>query len=509
MLRTPVGLSWLAVWVCAAPLQAHDWPAFRGPDQNGLAGQVGIPMQWSESQNIAWTYDVPGKGWASPIVWGNRVIVATAVAEDATDKAAARPSAAAPLRLVAQRKHGRTAGEDRYLVQTESQEAAQSDDPEGGPGRRPRADRRGPRGDGGGRPGGGFGGRRAAGPPDVTYRWELHCLDLQSGEPLWVRVARHAKPRIPTHGSNTYASETPVTDGEHVYAYFGMTGLFCYDLDGNLVWEKDLGNYPMMAGWGTSSSPVLADGKLFVQLDNEEQSFLVALDAATGEELWRVDRAERSNWSTPLVWRNSQRTELVLGGEIVRAYAPADGRLLWELNVGGRSSASPAADGDLLIVGAEDRSSRGGTAGGLHAIAPGGTGDITPTGQEGRPQGSSGGVVWSSQQALGMASPLVYDHYVYVLDRRSGIVTCLDAKTGQRAYRERLAQARAFWASPWAADGHVFCLDDTGTTHVLAPGGKFHVVRANSIAGQFWSSAAVTDGTVLLRSAETLYCVRK
>ena len=158
----------------------------------------------------------------------------------------------------------------------------------------------------GGRGGpGGFGpGGYGGPPPDVVYRWEVHCIDRASGKTLWTQLALESKPRIPTQPSNTYATETPVSDGEHVYAYFAMHGLFCYDFDGNLVWKKDLGSFPMMAGWGTASSPVLDGDRLFVLCDNEEKSFLVALDKKSGDELWRVPRTERTTWSSPVIWRN-------------------------------------------------------------------------------------------------------------------------------------------------------------------------------------------------------------
>src|SRR5262249_11143412 len=157
----------------------------------------------------------------------------------------------------------------------------------------------------------------------------------------------------PTQSSNTYASETPVTDGELVFAYFGMHGLYCYDLAGKLVWNKDLGSYPMNLGWGTGSSPVLEGDRLFLQCDNETKSFLVAFDKKTGNELWRVSRNAKSSWSTPFVWHNAKRTELVVcGGNKVSAHDPATGKLLWELGgLEGQFSAAPVADDNMLYVG--------------------------------------------------------------------------------------------------------------------------------------------------------------
>jgi outer membrane protein assembly factor BamB len=340
---------------------------------------------------------------------------------------------------------------------------------------------------------------------DSECRFEVHCLDLVSGKTLWQQVAIQAKPRIPKHEDNTYASETPVTDGERVVAYFGMTGVFCYDFDGNLLWKKDLGAYPMDGDWGTSSSPAMHDGLVFIQVDNEEKSFLAALDAKSGDEQWRLARDEKSNWGSPTIWKNGQRTELVTSGNVVRSYDPKNGKQFWELTVGGgRSCSSPAPYGDLLLVGREDRSDRGQGAGGLFAVKAGATGDITPAEGETR----SEGVLWSNRRAApAMASPILLDGFVYILSRRGSIVGCYDAATGEEVYRERLPGSREFWASPWAADGKIFCPGDTGATHVLGAGPEFQLIRTNQLDGRFWATSALTENAVLLRSTDTLYCL--
>src|SRR5205807_2479343 len=206
----------------------------------------------------------------------------------------------------------------------------------------------------------------------------------------WQQVAREGKPRIPIQQSNTYATETPVTDGERVYAYFGMHGLYCYDTAGKLLWEKDLGAYATTMGQGPASSPVLDGDRLFLQVDNEEKSFLVALDKRTGKELWRVDRNERTNHSSPVVWKNKGRTELVTAGsQKVRSYDPATGKVLWELGLGGgRCYATPVGDDERLYVGCEagfggggfggGRGGFGGGGGALLAVRAGASGDLTP-----------------------------------------------------------------------------------------------------------------------------------
>lgn len=364
----------------------------------------------------------------------------------------------------------------------------------------------------GGPAGRGPGGFGSASPPDAVYQWLVYCIDRKSGEILWSQLALEGKPRIPTQRSNTFATETPVTDGERVYAYFGMHGLFCFDFSGNLVWKKDLGSYPMMAGWGTASSPVLDEGRLFVLCDNEEDSFLVALDAKTGDELWRVDRTEKTTWSTPFLWRNKLRTELVtLGSPKLRSYDPATGKQLWELSVGnGQCSASPVGDGERLYAGLRAMpgpfGGGGGRGGGLFAVRAGASGDISLQENE----TSNDGVAWTTARGgPEMSSPLVYEGHVYTLSQNGGLVTCLDAKTGEQVYRSRLPDAKSFWASPWAADGKIYCLDEDGTTHVLAAGPEYQLLAQNPLNEMAWASTAVDKGAVLLRSLEHLYCISR
>ncbi|TWT95269.1 outer membrane biogenesis protein BamB [Botrimarina colliarenosi] len=341
-------------------------------------------------------------------------------------------------------------------------------------------------------------------PGSSVLRFETHCYDVATGELLWKRSAREGEPREPTHRDNTFASETPVTDGERVYSYFGMNALACYDLSGEPVWQKDLGAYPMDNGWGTSSSPAVADGKLFVQIDNEADSHLVALNTNDGSEAWRVERpGEDSNWSTPVVWNNSQRTELVVGGRTIRSYDLASGEELWSMEIGGRSSATATPIGDVLYVGSEDRSSRGGTAGGLFAVKAGASGAIDVT------DPNAEGLAWANLRgAIGIASPLVYDGFIYVPERRGGVVRVHDAATGEQVNRKRLPGGGVFWASPLAIDGRVLVMDEGGKTFVLEPGAELKVLEVNELDGRFWSTPAVVDGALLIRSQRKLYCVR-
>jgi outer membrane protein assembly factor BamB len=602
----------LAICVVLLPAAAFagDWPQFRGPNGTGLADESQVPVEWGPDKNVMWKVKIPGVAWSSPIIWGDKVFVTTAITDKQTKPRPGggfgpggfggppQPGQIMPpflqdmLNLTAEQKKQLEDPQkevDRKLgmILTEAQKKQLKETPRGfgrgapgggGPGRfgpggfggppqlgqilPPYLQQRldltddqkkqlaelqkevdgklekiltddqkkqlkemregfgrggpgrigGPRGGGPGRFGpGGFGGGR---PPDVVYRWQVYCLDRDTGKVVWKQLALEGKPRIPVQQSNTYATETPVTDGERVYAYFGMHGLFCYDFAGKLVWKKDLGAYPTQMGQGPASSPVLDGERVFLQIDNEEKSFLVALDKKTGDELWRVDRSERTNHCSPLVWKNKQRTELVTSGsQKVRSYDPTTGKVLWELGMGGgRCYSTPVGDSELLYVGCEagfggfgrgnggpegpggGRGGFGGGGGGLFAIRAGTSGDLTLKEDE----TSNAGVAWSQTKAgPEKASPLVYQGHLYVLSNNTGIVTCYDAKTGNRVYRERVPGATNFWASPWACDGKIFCLDDGGTTHVLQAGPKFKVLGKNA------------SGTVILRSVDNLYCIKR
>lgn len=452
----------LAIALLTAPAAADEWPQFRGANSDGVASSD-LPTEWSKTKNVRWQIPLEGEGWSCPIVWGDRVFLTAAVR---TDK---------PKEQAAAESDGERADEQSNQNRQRNRNRGR----------------------------GGYGGDLT----NADYRWEVICLNAKTGETLWRETAHEGNPPIDRHRQNTFATETPVTDGERVYAYFGMTGLYCYDIDGKLLWEKDLGAYKMRARWGTSSSPVLFHGKLYLQIDNEEQSFVTALDAETGDEIWRVDRDEPSQYSTPIVWQNGIRTEIVCGGQVCRSYDPETGKLLWQLDMQrGRSAATPLAVGDILYVGTEARNRGGDDDGGgfLFAVKAGGDGDITPAGDA----AGSEHILWKIERSgIDASSPILCQGYVYLLGRRGGIVHCIDAETGETAYRTRVPDAGAFWASPWTNGENVFCLDDNGTTHVLAPGPELNVVRQNPLDEQTWSTPALANNAIYLRTTEHIYCI--
>jgi outer membrane protein assembly factor BamB len=246
------------------------------------------------------------------------------------------------------------------------------------------------------------------------------------------------------------------------------------------------------------------DDLLILNCDNEQKSFLVAFDKKTGDEKWRTPRSEKSNWSTPFVWKNKVRTEIVTSGSKTQSYDPQTGKLLWEM--GGQSGgarSSPTADEELLYVGTGGGMGRSGP---LVAIKAGATRDISLKGSE----KSSDFVAWSVERAgPQMSSPLLFEGSLYVLDNHGGMLSCYDAKTGKLHYKERLPDAKGFTSSPWAYDGKIFCLDDSGQTTVVEPGPELKVVGANALGEMCWSSPAIAGGSLLIRTVDHLYCIRE
>jgi outer membrane protein assembly factor BamB len=476
----------LAVFIIGSTLlsamtEGADWAQFRGPNNSGIASDWKAPTEWSATKNLVWKQTVPGYGWSSPIVVGDKLFVTTAVSEKQK-----RPQ---PFNFGGGGFGPRGGGGD---------DSPNPQGPTGG-------------GFGGGRGGpGGFGGFGDAKPPDDLYRWEIHCLDRNTGKTLWSQVAVERKPAIPATMGNTYASETPVSDGERVYAYFGAHGLYCYDLAGKQLWKRDFGSFPMMMSWGTASSPALDGGRLFILADNEQKSFLVALDVKSGDELWRVERDEKSSWSTPFVWRNKVRTELVtVGGKAVRSYDPTNGKLIWELKragAGGRGpnsvNATPVGDETMLYVGS------GNPFGGspLWAVKVGAKGDISLDANE----STNNYVAWSNNKGgPPLSSPLLYEGHLYILAQQNALLTCYDAKTGNEVYKERVKGAKSFTSSPWAHAGKIYCLDESGQTFVIRAGPQFEQLGKNEIEDMFWATPAVARDALYLRGADNIYCIKQ
>jgi outer membrane protein assembly factor BamB len=418
-----------------ASIAADDWPQFRGGQAGVAPDHPDLPDTWSRTENIAWTIDVPGIGWSSPVVWGDQIFVTT-------------------------------------VVNTTQQEAP--------------------------KPGFYLGDWPASGAP---HRWMVYAIDFASGRVRWEREVSSAPPGQPKHLKNSYASETPVTDGERVYVYFGNIGLFVFDMTGRPVWSKRIGPYKTRNNWGAASSPALHGDRLYIVNDNDEQSFLAAYDKRTGAEAWRVDRQEGTNWSTPFVWQNERRTEIVTAGsDRVRSY-DTSGKLLWELS--GMSTITiptPFSRHGLLYL------SSGYIADPLrpaYAIRPGASGDISL--KEG--ETSNEYIAWSLPTGAPYnPTPLVHgDTYYTLFDR--GFFTSHDARTGREIYgRQRItSEASGFTSSPWAYNGKIFAMSEEGDTYVIQAGPEFKVLGRNSLNEMTLATPAISDGSLILRTASRLY----
>ena len=412
------------------------WPQFRGPGARGVADEAGLPTRWSTTESVAWVTDILGFGWSSPIVWDGTVYLTTVVSAEAVEE------------------------------------------PQGGL----------------------YRGREAWLPSQAEHRWLVYAIDVETGDVNWEREVHRGAPARGHHQKNTLASETPVTDGESVYVYFGGVGVFSLDTNGTVQWSHEIDASDTRLGWGTAASPVLYRDRLYIVNDNDDESSLLALSTETGAEVWRTDRDEGTNWSTPYIWENEQRTEIVTTGtDKVRSY-DLEGNLLWELT--GMSSITvptPFAEFGLLYL---SSGYLGDQTRPVFAVRPGASGDISLEGGE----LSNQFIVWSQPQAAPYnTSPIVYgDYYYTLLDR--GFFTCHDARTGEEMYsRERIAVGAAFTASPWAYDGKLFVLSEDGDTYVIQAGPEFEVIGQNPLDEFSMATPAIAHGSLFIRTASRLY----
>jgi outer membrane protein assembly factor BamB len=444
-----------------------EWPQFRGPGGVGLADDSKLPQRWSVTDNVAWVVDLPGRGWSSPIVWRDRVYVTTAISPGAfkapstgifgNDYAAELAKQGLPEAEVVKRVVSRDieltdeTGEIRYMVL---------------------------------------------------------AFDARTGKVVWEREAHRGQPFGGRHRKNTYASETPATDGERIYASFGgNVGVFCYSLDGTLLWKHSWAPQPIYLDFGTASSPVVHEGRVYQLHDNDGQSFLAALDAKTGKLLWTVNRTDaaggmRSGWATPYIWKHSGRTEIVtIGRGLVISY-DTHGRESWRMKGMTQATPSPVAGEGLLYVGS---GSQGEANRPLLAVKPGASGDISL-----RPdQTSSDFVAWAQPRFSGYTpSPLVYRGRVYAVND-NGILQVADAKTGVEIYKARMGGGgHTFSSSPLASQGLIYFMSEDGDTFVLRAGDKYDEVARNSLGEMSFATPAADADSLYVRTQTKLYRIR-
>jgi outer membrane protein assembly factor BamB len=423
---------------CAALFAADDdWPRWRGPNDDGMA-RGDAPLEWSDTKNIAWRVAIPGRGHSSPILWGDQIFLTTAV--PVGEAKAAAPAAQGPRR-----------------------------------------------GAGGGA---GFG---------QEHKFVVMSLDRKTGKVLWERVAKTATPHEGYHGRyGSFASNSPVTDGKYLYAFFGSRGLYCFDLKGKLIWEKQFPPMRMRLEFGEGVPTVIDENAVYLKFDQQQGSYMLALDKRTGKELWRVDRsAEESSWSPPLVLTHNGRKQVVVSAtNRVRSYDPQNGKVIWEaVGLGSNVIPSPVTSRGMVYVMSGHRDPN------LLAIRLGREGDLTGT----------DAIAWTNTRGNSYsASPVLHDDKLYFVTD-NGVLSCLNAQTGQPYYQQqRLPKPYTIKASPVGAAGKLYISTEDGDVVVVKMGEKYEALATNSIPGEFFiATPAIAGGSIYLRGVGTLYCIRQ
>ncbi|MEZ6124867.1 MAG: PQQ-binding-like beta-propeller repeat protein [Planctomycetaceae bacterium] len=422
----------------ADPAGADNWTHWRGDHGNSVSETAHPPTQWSDTQNVRWKIEIPGQGSGSPIIWEDKVYVVSGV----------------------------PAGGEKV-------QAAESR-----PGRP-------------GRPGGGRGRGELK-----NLEFTVFCFDRATGKEVWKQIAIVATPHQETHSTNNFASASPCTDGQHVYAHFGSRGLYCYTMDGKLVWKRDdLGRMETRNGFGEGSSPTLIDDRIIVPWDHEGQSLLYALDKLTGKNLWVIQRDEPTCWATPLIVEHKGRRQIVMNGQTcARSYDLETGEELWRCaGQTERPVASAVSSDGLIIVGSGHKGSF------MAAFRPDGRGNV---------QGTDS-VVWTmTQDTPDIASPLLSGGRLYFHKGKTGILSCVDAATGKPFYTAtRVPGLDSIYASPVAAGGYVYLTGRNGTTVVIRDSPNFEIVATNSVGETVDATPAPVAGELFIRGERHLFCI--
>jgi outer membrane protein assembly factor BamB len=446
MARTPVLLFAAAACTMTFPYAqtpplpvapTHTWAQWRGPTGQGTTAEAGLPSEWGPEKNVLWKTAIPGRGYSSPVIWGQHVFLTTSFEGPVV------PGATPAAHTL-----------------------------EGGPFVHPDSE---------------------AG--DRKHTLVVMALDAESGKVRWERTAYDGIVFDGRHRRGTFANTTPATDGRLVFAWFGSEGMYAYDLDGTLVWKKNLGGIRGF-GMGTGSSPVLYQDLVILQCDddNGDRSFIVALDKQTGKEVWRTTRAIQASWSTPVIATGAGRDELITSGnEFVMGYDPRTGKELWRAKgTGAWTVASPVVGHGIAVASASHSIKR------AVAVRLGGSGDVTSTPR----------VAWERDRGTAYTpSAIAYGDYVYLLTD-AGLITCLDIRTGELKYEGgRPPRPARVWSSLVAYDGRILLTNEDGETHVIRAGPSFAIERTNSIGEPVYASLAPVGGRVYIRTQAHLFAI--
>ena len=473
----------LAVWLAtgfAAVNSAHaapadqNWGQWRGPLATGVAPNGNPPTEWSETKNVKWKVPLVGEGQATPIVWDNLVFIQSAVP---VAKKEAALKLAPQFAGLPQTPPG---GGD----QPPRRQPGEPGGALGGPGR--------PGGPGGGRRGGGGGG---GGAPTSPFQFTMTALDRATGQAVWKKMLREELPHEGHHPTGSFASGSPVTDGETLFAYFGSRGLYALDLKGNVKWQKDFGKYRSANSFGEGSSPALHGNTLVVNWDHEGEDFVAAFDKTTGKELWKQPRNERTTWDTPLILQHEGVTQVIVSASgKVRSYELSSGKELWSAGpLGGNVIPCPVAGHGLVFA------MSGYTSPSLLAIKLGRTGDLSGT----------DAIAWSrNRDTPYVPSPLLYGDLLYFTKGTEPTLSIFNAKSGTPLVEaQRMEGVKGLYASPVGASGRIYLVGRDGNAVVLKQGDKVEVLATNKLNDAFDASPAIAGSQMFLRGKQSLYCI--
>jgi outer membrane protein assembly factor BamB len=443
---TVVRLALALAVTLAVTVRAENWPHWRGPASIGISSETGLPERWSDTENIAWKAPLRGLGISSPVVWGDRVFVTSQIGRGT-----------------------RRAGNHPTLVQGASPAAA------------------GERGLGGGAS------AKAGDPGKITFL--VTALSRIDGRKVWEYELAAEGELADVHDKHNLASSSPVTDGTRVYTWFGTGQLVALDMNGKAVWSRHLGREyaPFDINWGHSSSPALHDNMLILPCYHDQQSYLLAVDATSGKTRWRLDRGRNVNsYSTPLVVRTGASAEIIVNSsDGISGHDPASGGLLWQIQEPNRFPIPMPIFHDGLIF-----ATRGYRSGPYMAIRPGGKGDVAKT-----------HVLWRVDTGAPYVSSLVHSDGLLYMAGDVGVLSAIDAKTGQRVWQERTGGV--FTASPVAADGKIYMLSEDGQTIVLAAGPQPRVLARNRLTARQLASPAISGGRIFVRTDDAVFAIGK
>lgn len=411
----------------------NNWPSWRGPQGTGVVDGADPPVEWSETKNVKWKAKLPGLGHSSPVVWGDHVYLTTAV----------------PIGDRLKPTYSKAPGAHDNLPITSRQQ------------------------------------------------FVVLCVSLADGSVLWKKAVKEVLPHEGGHFTSSHASASPVTDGKVVIAHFGSHGTYCFSKDGELLWEKQLGRMDTKHGHGEGSSPTLHGDTVVVNWDHEGSSFIIALDAKSGDERWRVKRDEVTSWTSPIVVEYGGRTQVIVGGTTrVRGYDINDGKFIWECGgLSGNVVATPIAYDGMLFVGSsyEIRSM-------LAIKLDGAEGDITGTKQ----------VVWIRRTGTPyVPSPILYGESLYFLRHYQGILTKVVAKSGVEETGPFRLRLRDIYASPVGAGKRIYITDLDGVTQVITHGKITRPLALNRLDDSFSATPAIVGNKLLLRGKRHLYCLEQ